>query len=82
MIRVGILTVSTKGASGERKDGSGDAIAAWVKQHGYEIAAKEFGPVLDKLRGVVDVDLKSLELSAEKAGAPWTPGRLPEWKPE
>jgi molybdenum cofactor synthesis domain-containing protein len=39
--RVGILTVSTKGAAGERKDGSGDAIAAWAKQHGYEIVARE-----------------------------------------
>lgn len=41
MIRVGILTVSTRGAAGERKDTSGDAIAAWAKQHGYEIVARE-----------------------------------------
>lgn len=41
MIRVGILTVSTRGAAGERKDGSGDAIQAWAKQHGYEVAARE-----------------------------------------
>jgi molybdopterin adenylyltransferase len=41
VIRVGILTVSTKGAAGERTDGSGDAIAAWAKQHGYDVAARE-----------------------------------------
>ena len=41
MIRVGVLTVSTKGAAGERKDGSGDAIVAWATQHGYEVAARD-----------------------------------------
>lgn len=40
MIRVGILTVSTLGAAGQRADTSGDAIAAWAKGHGYEIVAR------------------------------------------
>jgi hypothetical protein len=51
-------------------------------KRGYEIAAQQFGPLLEQLRGLVDGDLRSLETAAEKAGAPWTPGRLPEWKPE
>lgn len=40
MIRVAILTVSTKGAAGERADTSGDAIAEWARGHGYEVAAR------------------------------------------
>ena len=41
MIRVGVLTVSTKGAAGERQDTSGDAIGSWARGHGYQIVARE-----------------------------------------
>ncbi len=47
----------------------------------YEIAAAEFGPVLARLRTLILVDLAKVESAAEAAGAPWTPGRVPEWKP-
>jgi molybdopterin adenylyltransferase len=40
-MRIAILTISTAGARGERKDSSGDAIVAWAREHGYEIAARE-----------------------------------------
>jgi hypothetical protein len=53
-----------------------------TQQRGYEIAGQEFGPVLANLRSLVDVDLKDLESKAEAAGAPWTTGRVPDWKPE
>lgn len=47
----------------------------------YEIAADGFGPVLDKLRGLIERDLRALGEAMEAAGAPWTPGRaLPTWK--
>jgi len=47
----------------------------------YEIAADGFGTVLDKLRGLIDRDLRSLGSAMETAGAPWTPGRgLPVWR--
>jgi hypothetical protein len=45
----------------------------------YNIAAAEFGEQLGKLRSLVDVDLAKLEKDMEAAGAPWTPGRVPEW---
>jgi photosystem II stability/assembly factor-like uncharacterized protein len=45
----------------------------------YEIAAAEFGEQLGKLRTLVEVDLAKLEKDMEAAGAPWTPGRVPEW---
>ncbi|MFN8588191.1 MAG: glycosyl hydrolase [Candidatus Eisenbacteria bacterium] len=47
----------------------------------YDIAAADFATALEQLRGV-QRDLQALEAKAEAAGAPWTPGRLPEWKPE
>ena len=45
----------------------------------YNIAAAEFGEQLGKLRTLVEVDLSKLEKDMEAAGAPWTPGRVPEW---
>ncbi len=48
----------------------------------YRLAAEQLGPVLDKLRTLVDVDLKKIEDRLDAAGAPWTPGRVPVWKPE
>ncbi len=45
----------------------------------YGIAAGEFADQLSKLRALVDVDLTKLEKDMEAAGAPWTPGRVPEW---
>ena len=45
----------------------------------YNIAAAEFSEQLGKLRTLVEVDLVKLEKDLEAAGAPWTPGRVPEW---
>jgi photosystem II stability/assembly factor-like uncharacterized protein len=47
----------------------------------YDIAAEEFGEILDDLRRLVETDLVELEQKLEEAGAPWTPGRgVPRWK--
>ena len=46
----------------------------------YTAAAAEFGQVLARLRALIEGDLMKLEKSMEAAGAPWTPGRIPEWK--
>jgi len=51
-------------------------------RRGYEIAARQFTPLLGKLRQLVTVDLVELENRAEVAGAPWTPGRFPTWSGE
>jgi photosystem II stability/assembly factor-like uncharacterized protein len=45
----------------------------------YNIAAAEFREELGKLHTLVEVDLAKLEKDMEAAGAPWTPGRVPEW---
>ncbi len=45
----------------------------------YNVAAAEFAEQLGKLHTLVEVDLTKLEKDMEAAGAPWTPGRVPEW---
>ncbi len=46
-------------------------------EYGYAVAA--FPGLLTNLRTLVETDLKRLEDKLDAAGAPWTPGRLPEW---
>ena len=46
----------------------------------YAAAAQEFETVLTQLRQLIEVDLLRLEKQLEAAGAPWTPGRIPEWR--
>jgi len=41
VIRLAVLTVSTKGAAGGRADTSGDAIAQWAAAHGWEVTMRE-----------------------------------------
>jgi photosystem II stability/assembly factor-like uncharacterized protein len=53
-----------------------------TQEAAYRYAAQAFAPVLDALRQLVEVDLKRLEDQLEAAGAPWTPGHVPLWKPE
>jgi photosystem II stability/assembly factor-like uncharacterized protein len=46
----------------------------------YAAAAADFEGTLGNLRQLIEVDLARLEKQMEAAGAPWTPGRIPEWK--
>src|SRR6476646_11579827 len=43
-MRLAILTVSDAGARGERADTSGDAIEAWARGRGYDVAARDLVP--------------------------------------
>jgi photosystem II stability/assembly factor-like uncharacterized protein len=49
-------------------------------RRGYEIASAGLTAFLPKFRAAME-ELKRLEDDAEAAGAPWTPGRIPEWRP-
>ncbi len=53
-----------------------------TQQDAYRYAGTEFAEVLSELRRLVETDLKRLEAELEQAGAPWTPGRIPQWKME
>ena len=50
-MRIAILTVSTAGAAGKRKDTSGDAIAAWAREHTYEVVERAL--VSDDVNAIV-----------------------------
>ena len=43
----------------------------------FAIAGQEFAIEREKLRALVEVDLKAIEQALDAAGAPWTPGRVP-----
>jgi len=47
----------------------------------YSYAADEFAETLTDLRSLIEQDVAELERMLEEAGAPYTPGRLPEWDP-
>jgi hypothetical protein len=46
----------------------------------YRIAGDQLEPVLQDLRRLLAEDLPALEAKLDAAGAPWTPGRIPQWK--
>lgn len=48
----------------------------------YAVAAKEFTEQLAKLKQITGTELPDLEKQMEAAGAPWTPGRIPDWEPK
>ncbi len=47
----------------------------------YSIAAKQFTPVLAEVKAIGE-EVKKIENLLEQKGAPYTPGRIPEWRPE
>jgi photosystem II stability/assembly factor-like uncharacterized protein len=49
-----------------------------TERDGYEWAADAFSTELTRLKSFAS-DLESFENQLEAAGAPWTPGRLPDW---
>ena len=51
-----------------------------TQKNQYAAAAAEFERVLAQLRTLIEGDVAKLEKAMEAAGAPWTPGRIPEWK--
>jgi hypothetical protein len=46
----------------------------------YQIGSEELAVQIPKLKKLVDTDIRNLEKQLDAAGAPPTPGRLPDWK--
>lgn len=46
----------------------------------YQIGSDELAVVIPKLRKLIELDIRNLEKQLDAAGAPPTPGRLPDWK--
>jgi len=51
-----------------------------TERDSYKAASEEFAPLLAKIKQLLEVDLKNIEEQMEHYGAPWTPGRVPDWK--
>ena len=49
------------------------------QEDNYNIASEELKTVLAKLKTLIESDMPKLEKALDAAGAPWTPGRLPDW---
>jgi molybdenum cofactor synthesis domain-containing protein len=72
-MRIAILTVSDAGFRGERQDSSGDAIAAWARERGDEVTAREIVPddtvrIADCLARWCDADAADLVLTTGGTG--------------
>jgi molybdenum cofactor synthesis domain-containing protein len=72
-VRVAILTVSDAGARGERADGSGDAVAAWVGERGYSLTHRALVPddtvqIVRQLLRLCDGDVADLVLTTGGTG--------------
>jgi len=53
-----------------------------TSREAYGVASLAFEKQLATVRTLVETDLRALEGAMEKAGAPWTPGRVPTWTRE
>ncbi len=51
-----------------------------TQRDAYEIAAGEFQPVHEALKRILAEDVVAIDKMLDAAGAPATPGRLPDWK--
>lgn len=72
-IRAAVLTLSDKGARGERVDQSGPALAAWLAERGVEIVHSqvipdEFDRIVELLTEWADRDLADLILTTGGTG--------------
>jgi molybdopterin adenylyltransferase len=72
-MRVAILTISDAGARGDRADGSGDAIASWLEDRGYTMAARALVPddsvaIVRQLLAWCDGDAADLVLTTGGTG--------------
>jgi molybdopterin adenylyltransferase len=72
-MRAAILTISDAGARGDRADGSGDAIASWIEDRGYTMAARALVPddsvaIVRQLLAWCDGDAADLVLTTGGTG--------------
>jgi len=72
-MRAAILTISDRGARGERDDVSGPALAQWVMDRGVQVAAAalvadEIGQIADTLQGWADSSAVDLILTTGGTG--------------
>jgi molybdenum cofactor synthesis domain-containing protein len=72
-LRIGVLTVSDRGAAGERPDRSGPAIVAWAGGAGHEVAVRAVVPdepieITRTLLGWIDGDAVDVAITTGGTG--------------
>ena len=72
------ISERVNGIVGEQRMSTARPTGTQIEQ--YNAAARDFEQALSSLRSLIEGDLARLEKALEAAGAPHTPGRLPEWK--
>ncbi len=65
-------------AAGSSGRGTGHPTKTAMEQ--YQIGSDELAVQIPKLKKLIETDIKNLEKQLDAAGAPPTPGRLPDWK--
>jgi photosystem II stability/assembly factor-like uncharacterized protein len=58
------------------------SLPSGTDRQSYEIASQQFAQTLAQLRSLIEVDLANLQKAMQAAGAPWTPGTIPDWPPQ
>lgn len=58
------------------------SIPSSTDRQSYELASQQFTQVLAQLRALMEGDLSNLQKAMQAAGAPWTPGTIPNWPQE
>jgi hypothetical protein len=51
-----------------------------TQEQSYEIASEEFALILEQLSALDRFERQEVFPALESAGAPWTPGRIPNWR--
>ncbi len=51
-----------------------------TQRDNYRIVEEEFMPIYTALKQIATSDVKNIEKKLDDIGAPYTPGRLPDWK--
>jgi photosystem II stability/assembly factor-like uncharacterized protein len=69
--RVGTVVYETAGST---------SAPTKAQRDGYAIAEEEFRPVYEEIKRILAEDVKAIEKRLDAVGAPYTPGRLPDWK--
>lgn len=61
---------------GERMSSS---LPSGTDRQSYQIASDQFAQAVAKLRALIEVEVANLQKAMQAAGAPWTPGTIPNW---
>jgi hypothetical protein len=64
--------------AGEQSDST--SAPTKTQRDAFAIAEEELKPVYEELKRILAEDVKTIEKRLDAVGAPYTPGRLPDWK--